>query len=78
LALIRQYKNAQQATCLHSEWDILSSVYLIHALFLWLPKLVHVKGHQDDNHGKDDLDLPTQMNIEADALATKALKGGKS
>jgi hypothetical protein len=40
--------------------------------------LVHVKGHQDANQAKEDLNLPTQLNIEADALATKALKGGKS
>jgi hypothetical protein len=50
LALFRQYENARQATCLHSEWDIVSSINLIHAGFFCLPKLVHVKGHQDDNH----------------------------
>jgi hypothetical protein len=71
LALFQQYENVHQAPCLHSEWDIASSVF-------WLPKLIHVKGHQDNNYAKEDLNLPTKMNIKADALATTALKGGKS
>jgi hypothetical protein len=55
-----------------------SSVHFIHVQFFWLPKLIHIKGCQDDNYTIADPNLPTQMNIEADALATKALQGGKS
>jgi hypothetical protein len=78
LAVFGKYKNARQATCLHSEWDIVSAVHGILVRFPSLPRLVHVKGHQDDHFDLDELDLPTRMNIEADALATKALQGGTS
>jgi hypothetical protein len=78
LAVFRRYKNAGQATCLHSEWDIVSSIHSLHSRFPWLPCVIHVKGHQEDHHHKDDPDLPTQMNIEANTLATKALQGGVS
>jgi hypothetical protein len=76
--VFRQYKNARFATCLHLEWDIVSAFHEIHSMFPWLPHLQHVKGHQDDHSNVEDLDLPTLMNIEADKLATIALKGGKS
>jgi hypothetical protein len=43
------------------------------------PKLIHIKGHQDNHHHIEDLvDLPTQMNMEADALAMKDLQRGTS
>jgi hypothetical protein len=78
LAVFHRYKNAGLATCLHSEWDIVSSIHSLHSRFPWLPRLIHVKGHQDNHLHKDNLDLPTQMNIEDDALATKALQCGVS
>ena len=70
LMVSRKYQNAAQATCLHSEWDIVSSNHTIHNAFQWMPQLFHVKGHQDRHIPWEDLDLPSQMNIEADALAT--------
>jgi hypothetical protein len=42
-----------------------------------MPQLAHVPSHQDDHFRFEELDLPTQMNIEADALATKALQDGR-
>jgi hypothetical protein len=33
----------------------------------------HVKGHQDDKVSYDELSLPAQLNVDADALATNAL-----
>jgi hypothetical protein len=78
LMVFRSYANAFQATCLHSEWDIVSSVHSIHEQFRWMPSLSHVPSHQDDHHSLQDLDLPTRMNIEADTLATRALQDGRS
>jgi hypothetical protein len=34
------------------------------------PSINHVKGHQDDTANYHDLPLPTQLNCDADALAT--------
>jgi hypothetical protein len=31
LAVFRRYKNAGQATCLHSKWDIVSSIHTLHS-----------------------------------------------
>ena len=76
LAVFRKYENAPQATCLHSEWDVISSIHKIHSQFQWMPHLHHVKGHQDRHARWETLDLPSQMNIEADALATRALASG--
>ena len=78
LEVFRRYENAMTATCLHSEWDIVSAIHTLHSSFQWRPHLFHVKGHQDNHADLADLDLPTLMNIEADALATAALKAGTS
>ena len=78
LIVFRSYENAAQATCLHSEWDIVSAIHTIHNRFPWRPTITHVPSHQDDHHNLADLDLPTLMNIEADALATFALQDGTS
>ena len=74
LEYIRSYKLAINATCLHSEWDIVSAVHRLHDLFSPPPDLIHVKGHQDDALSKDFLDLPSQLNVEADELATMELQ----
>jgi hypothetical protein len=75
LIYMRSYQSAIYATCLHSEWDIVSSVHRLHSRFPSLPELIHVKGHQDDDTPADFLELPGQLNVEADALATQALHG---
>jgi hypothetical protein len=74
LLYMRSYRSAVYATCLHSEWDIVSSVHRLHSCFPSLPELLHVKGHQDDNIPAAFLDLPGQLNVEADKLATHALQ----
>eukprot|EP00957_Ditylum_brightwellii_P113377 8645324-Ditylum_brightwellii.AAC.1 len=33
-------------------------------------KIEHIKSHQDDNYNFEQLDLPAQLNIQADELAT--------
>jgi hypothetical protein len=55
---------------LHSEWDIISSVHQLQQCFCPPPDLQHLKGHQDDGSPVDFLDLPSQLNIEANTLAT--------
>jgi hypothetical protein len=47
LMYLRSYKKAVYATCLHSEWDIVSSVHHLQSRFDPPPELSHVKGHQD-------------------------------
>jgi hypothetical protein len=37
------------------------------------PVIDHVKGHQDDKLSYDELSLPAQLNVDADALATDEL-----
>jgi hypothetical protein len=40
----------------------------------WKFELQHVKSHQDDNAPATTLSLETQLNIEADRLATEYMK----
>jgi hypothetical protein len=74
LTYLLSYKKAIHATCLHSEWDIVSSVYHLQSRFNPPPELLHVKGHQDDESPLEELDLQSLLNIEADALATTELQ----
>jgi exonuclease III len=73
LEYLRSYKHAIYATCLHSEWDIVSSVHRLQSLFRPPPELIHVKGHQDDSMHYDFLELQEQLNVDADKLATEEL-----
>ena len=58
---------------MHAEWDVVVSIHRIHQKFQIMPGILHVKGHQDRTNSFDGLDLPAQLNVEADRLATKAL-----
>jgi hypothetical protein len=73
LTYLRSYNNAIHAIVLHSEWDIVSSVHRLQQDFDPPPELQHVKGHQDDGTQIEFLELPSQLNVEADTLATTAL-----
>jgi hypothetical protein len=73
LEYLRSYKNAIQATVLHSEWDIVSSVHRLQCSFPSPLEILHVKGHQDDDTPEIFLELPGQLNVEADRLATNEL-----
>jgi hypothetical protein len=70
LTYIWSYSNAIHATVLHSEWDIVSSVHRLQQEFDPPPELQHVKGHQDNCTQIEFLELPSQLNVEADTLAT--------
>ena len=74
LEYLRSHDNAIYASCMHSEWDIVSTLHLLHNKFHILPSLTHVKGHQDSKRHSSHLELPAQMNVEADMLATLALQ----
>ena len=70
---LRDYNNAIYVTCLHSEWDVVSSVYRLHRKFPTMPYLFHVYGHQDSGSSCSSLSLASQMNVEADLLASMEL-----
>ena len=74
LEYFRSHTNAIQAACMHSEWDIVSTLHRLQLQFPILPSLTHVKGHQDTIYHNHNLALPAQMNVEADLLATLALQ----
>jgi hypothetical protein len=74
LQYMQSYNNAINATVLHLEWDIVSAVYHLQLSFHPLPDLQHVKGHQDDGTSVKFLDVPSQMNVVANKLATYDLQ----
>ena len=52
-----------------SDWDIQQSISQSIRQYDSLPKVQHVKGHQDRHHSVETLPLPAQLNIRADSLA---------
>ena len=69
----REYELSAESCGLHSEWDLLISVHHYFGLFPELPSVHHVLGHQDRDFEYADLDLPAQMNVDADALCSTEL-----
>ena len=74
-AKLGEFRMALAKTALHSEWDMLATTNHLLDQLPVRPILIHVKGHQDDNAevDLDSLSLESQMNIEADALASEVL-----
>jgi hypothetical protein len=68
------YRLAPIKCVLHSEYDILAQSYLLLQEYLVTPKILHVKGHQDDKTPYRNLPLPAQLNCDADSLATTELR----
>ena len=59
--------------CFHPEWDVLAEISTtMKALGITL-NMKHVKGHADQKKKYNDLDLLSQLNVDANALATQAL-----
>ena len=52
-----------------ADWDILQAIVSSLRQFPIPPTLAHVEGHQDKTTHVSNLPLPTQLNVEADALA---------
>ena len=74
-AKLGEFRMALAKTALHSEWDMMASTHHLLNQLPVRPILIHVKGHQDDDADVeiDSLSLESQMNIEADALASEVL-----
>jgi hypothetical protein len=70
---LRSYNIAVESCTLDSDWDLLHSVHLLMSEYTSLPHVHHVKGHQDKLKRYEDLDLPSQLNVDADRLATRAM-----
>lgn len=70
---LREYNLAMHASCLDAEWDLLASVMELLANFPTPPAVEHIQGHQDRHVDYDSLDLVSQMNVDADALASYEL-----
>lgn len=73
VATLREYSLALTAHCLDAEWDLLVSVMELLANFPTPPSVNHIQGHQDRHCDYNSLDLISQMNVDADALASYEL-----
>jgi hypothetical protein len=67
------YRPAPIKCVLHSEYDVLAQSYLLLQEYLVTPKILNVKGHQDDKTPYPNLPLPAQLNCDVDSLATTEL-----
>ena len=56
---------------LDSDWDILAKIWktILELEEGSRPNIVHIKGHQDKDKQYAELDLPAQLNVDADKLA---------
>jgi hypothetical protein len=68
------WKTLYPSNALAPEWDILSVILEYIPKLPFPPSVKHVKGHQDQEAPVVTLPLPAQLNCEADALATTALR----
>ena len=68
-----EYSLAPYACCMDAEWDLLISAHQLFSLFSKQPQLLHIKGHQDRHTPYEELDPISQMNVDADALATREM-----
>lgn len=64
----RRVPDAKPNSTLESEWDVLAEIWTTLKMFPeW--NITWIKGHQDDNTPYNRLELPAQLNVDADALA---------
>ena len=71
---IRAHPLGLISCCLDADWDLLISVHQLLSFFPSSPTVEHIEGHQDRNTSYDSLDVVSQMNVDADTLATLELK----
>jgi hypothetical protein len=69
-----QWEHHYPSNALLSEWDILSVILEYIPRLPMPPTIKHVLGHEDKDAPISTLPLAAQLNCEADALATSALK----
>jgi hypothetical protein len=68
------YRLAPVKCVLHSEYNVLAQWFLLLQEYSITPKILHVKGHQDDDNPYPNQPLPAQLNCDADSLATTELR----
>jgi hypothetical protein len=64
-----QYAEAFPNTTLEHDWDIRNEIKATLKLIGRPNSFRHVKGHQDNGQSVESLDLPAQLNVEADREA---------
>ena len=64
-----QWAHYYQSATMDADWDVLQAIITILRGFETPPAIEHVRGHQDDKTAYQDLDLPAQLNVDADELA---------
>ena len=65
----RRYINPYFNTTLGAEFDLTKQIHLLHKAHNLPSYFQHVKGHQDRTTEYAKLDLPAQLNCDADQLA---------
>ena len=65
----QQYQTSFPSATLAADWDLIEEIYHQSTLLPSFP-VAHVKGHQDDKVPYEQLPLPAQLNVDADALAS--------
>ena len=72
---LTKYTSVFPNTTMEAEWDCLAQVLqTIKALGKATPTIAHIKGHQDAKTPYERLLLPTQLNCNADTLASAYLQ----
>ena len=61
-----QYSEPFPNTTLEPDWDIRNEIKETLKLIGRPNLFIHVKGHQDEGQSVESLDLPAQLNVEAD------------
>lgn len=67
----RKYHEYYPTMTTAADWDVIHEIVESMKILKANPTTHHVKGHQDDDKSYDELPLPAQLNIDADALAEK-------
>ena len=65
----KRYINPYPNTTLGAEFDLTEQIHLLHKEHTLPSYFRHVKGHQDRTTDYAKLDLPAQLNCDADQLA---------
>eukprot|EP00957_Ditylum_brightwellii_P037442 2832358-Ditylum_brightwellii.AAC.1 len=65
------YSHDYPFNTLELDWDIIAQAAVTLCSYGSRLTMFHVKSHQNNNKEEEELDLPAQLNIAADNLATK-------
>ena len=70
------YTDPYPNATMKAEFDLIEQIYLTISIYRIKAHFCHVKGHQDDNCSYRDLPLESQLNVDADHLATQYYSTG--